>query len=150
MFLIRILIGFGFNQVSTLNNRSKNIPYWRRYKKTFFKGRHQVYLLIWVNFPSRIRNRIPNTDPDPGQPNQCGSTRIRVRQLTHNGEAGNALLVLWQHGPQLFQGAPVTAVQAEEQNRNRNITDLYLRSSYVNYGTLVSILALKIVQCSES
>jgi hypothetical protein len=26
----------------------------------------------------RIRIRIPNTDPDSGEPNQCGSMRIRI------------------------------------------------------------------------
>ncbi len=62
-------------------------------------------------------------DPDPHSQYGSGSRtaksmRIRIRQLTHNREAGNALLILWQHGPQLFQGAPVTAVQAEKQHRN--------------------------------
>jgi hypothetical protein len=27
------------------------------------------------------RIRIPNTNPDPGQPNQCGSMRIRIQKL---------------------------------------------------------------------
>jgi hypothetical protein len=28
--------------------------------------------------PIRIRIRIPDPDPDPGQPNECGSMRIRI------------------------------------------------------------------------
>jgi hypothetical protein len=35
-------------------------------------------LLILVNFRARVRIRIPNTDPDPGQPNTCGCMRIRI------------------------------------------------------------------------
>ncbi len=51
---------------------------------------NQVYMLTLVNFhaprsgsafPVRIRSCIPNTDPnpDPGQPNQCGSMGVRIR-----------------------------------------------------------------------
>jgi len=45
-------------------------------QKIFLKGRKpdlfvnfNQFLCSWV----RIRIRIPNTDPDPGQPNKCGS-----------------------------------------------------------------------------
>ncbi len=42
-------------------------------QKAFLKGKKpdQVYLSILVNFHAPGQIRIPNTDPDPGQPNQC-------------------------------------------------------------------------------
>jgi hypothetical protein len=64
---------------------------------------NQVYLLILVNFhaprsgsvfPVRIQGCIPNYDPnpDPGQPNQCGSMGVRIR--IHN-TVSNFMLRQW-------------------------------------------------------
>ncbi len=57
--------------------------YLRKYK-SFFKAGNQVYLFILVNFDAP--GRIPNTDPnpDPGEPNQCGSIRIRIHNTGYN------------------------------------------------------------------
>jgi hypothetical protein len=47
--------------------------------KAFLKGGNQVFLLIMIiSIFSWIRICIPSTDPDPGQPNQCGSMQIRI------------------------------------------------------------------------
>jgi hypothetical protein len=54
--------------------RSKNIPY--EGTEAFSKGKKLGLFDNFDQFPCswiRIRIRIPNTDPDPGQPNQCGS-----------------------------------------------------------------------------
>jgi hypothetical protein len=41
--------------------------------KVFLKGWNSGLLVNFVQFPcSWIRIRIPNTDPDPEEPNQCG------------------------------------------------------------------------------
>ncbi len=60
--------------IFTTGNRSKNRP--RKIQKPFWNAGNQVYLFLLVNFYflcSRIQIRILNTDPDPGQPNECGS-----------------------------------------------------------------------------
>ncbi len=47
--------------------------------KPFWKGRKPDLLINFGQFPcSWIQIRIPNTDPDPGQPKKCGSRRIRI------------------------------------------------------------------------
>jgi hypothetical protein len=55
-----------------------------RGKKGFLK-RSQTRNRIFVNFGqfpcSWIRIRIPTTDPYPGQPNECGSLRIRIHNI---------------------------------------------------------------------
>jgi hypothetical protein len=59
---------------------SKNIPTLRMYKNLS----ERLELGKFVNFGQlhcfwiRIRIRIPNVDPDPGEPNQSGSMRIRI------------------------------------------------------------------------
>jgi len=54
----------------------------------FFLLKSQIFFLFRHNFdcpgsrsvfPTRIRIRIPNTDPDPGEPFQYGSTWIQIR-----------------------------------------------------------------------
>ncbi len=69
-----------------LNFYMKNIL--RRYK-SFLKVRKSGLFGNFGRFPCswiqiRIRIRIPNTDPDPGQKlNQCGSVRIRIHKTGH-------------------------------------------------------------------
>jgi hypothetical protein len=49
-------------------------------QKPVVKGNKPGLIVNFGQFPfSWIRIRIPNTDPDPGQPNLCGSMRIRIR-----------------------------------------------------------------------
>jgi hypothetical protein len=53
------------------------VKYLRRYRSLF----KPVFYINFGKFPCswiRIRIRIPNTDPDPGHPTQCGSMRIRI------------------------------------------------------------------------
>ncbi len=42
-------------------------------QKPFWKDGNQAYLLIILVNITLLRISIPNTDPDPGEPNQCGS-----------------------------------------------------------------------------
>ncbi len=61
------------------HNRSKNIL--TKVRKPFWTtGNHQVHLSILVNFHADPHS---NTDPDPGQPNQCrsGSTTLRKMDI---------------------------------------------------------------------
>jgi hypothetical protein len=37
------------------------------------------FIRLFGQLPFLIRIRIPNTDPDPGEPNQCGSLQIRIQ-----------------------------------------------------------------------
>ncbi len=53
--------------------------------KAFLEGRQTGLFVNVDQFPSAwIRIRIPNTDPDPRQPKECGSRRIRIRVRIHN------------------------------------------------------------------
>jgi hypothetical protein len=65
---------FYMKNILYADNRSQNIS--RRYKSL----KNQDYLLILVNLAPGFRIRIPTTDPDPEEQNQCGSVRI----LIHN------------------------------------------------------------------
>jgi hypothetical protein len=60
--------------------------YLRRYKSLFERlGWKSGLFVNFDQFPCswiRTRIRIPNTDPDPGKTNQCGSMRFRIQ--THN------------------------------------------------------------------
>jgi hypothetical protein len=47
--------------------------------KAFLKRQETMFIVNVGQFPSSwIRIRIPNMDLDPGQPNECGSMRIRI------------------------------------------------------------------------
>jgi hypothetical protein len=54
--------------------------------KAFLKGRKPGLLEYFLQFPcSWIRICIPNTEPDPGQPNECGfgsTTLVASYQLS--------------------------------------------------------------------
>jgi hypothetical protein len=51
-----------------------------RFKKVCLIGRTPVYLFFCCQFRcSWIRIRIPNTNPDPGQPHECVSGSISQR-----------------------------------------------------------------------
>jgi hypothetical protein len=69
--------------VLKVGKRSKKIPYLRRYKSLF--GRKPG---LFVNFGllpcSWIRFRLPNTDPDPRYPHECGSRWIRIYNTALN------------------------------------------------------------------
>jgi hypothetical protein len=62
-------------KILKVGNRSKNIP------TKVQKARNHVYLIILVNFdaPGTGRICIPYTNPDPGQPIERGSMRIRIQ-----------------------------------------------------------------------
>ncbi len=51
-----------------VGNRSKNIA--TKVQKAFLKGR--IWILVIFHAPGS-GSRIPNTEPDPGQPDQCRS-----------------------------------------------------------------------------
>ncbi len=67
-------MNFTWKNILKVGNRSKNIP--KKGTKAFLKSRKP---LLFENFGHlwcswiRIRSCIPSTDPDPGQPNECGS-----------------------------------------------------------------------------
>jgi hypothetical protein len=66
-----------------MGNRSKNIPTLVQVTKAFLKDWESGLFVKLGNFScSWIRIRIPNTDPDPGKPNQCCSMRIRIHNTT--------------------------------------------------------------------
>jgi hypothetical protein len=48
--------------------------------KTFWKGWKSSFCLFWSIF---FRIRIPCTDPDPRELNQCGSMQIRIHNTVH-------------------------------------------------------------------
>jgi hypothetical protein len=76
---------FLHEKILKVGKRSINIP--TKVQKPFFKGRKPGLFVNFGQFPcSWIRIRIPNTDPDPRQPNDCGSRWIRIRIWIHNTE----------------------------------------------------------------
>jgi hypothetical protein len=87
-----------------------------RIRNTVLKGRKPGLFVNFGQFPcSWIRIRIPNTDPDPGQPNECGSGSKTLVELfvvanlivmfcrtRHNGrEPSQALLDAINQDPDL-------------------------------------------------
>jgi hypothetical protein len=61
-----------------VGNRPHTVP--MKLPKAFFKGRKPGFFLNFGQLPCFwIRILIPNTDPDLGQPNECGSMRIQIR-----------------------------------------------------------------------
>jgi len=63
-----------------LPSSSKAHQPFRKMVKALFTLKSQFYFPFWTPFwLSWIRIRIPNTDPDPGEPFQYGSTWIRIR-----------------------------------------------------------------------
>ncbi len=89
--------------IFTTGNRSKNIP--TKVQKPFWNAGNQVYLFILVNFYflcSRIQVRILNTDPDPWQPNECGSGSTTLLLEHVQGEWGNPKCIIAQRWKQLF------------------------------------------------
>jgi hypothetical protein len=63
--------------------------YLRRYRtKAFLEGRKPGLFVNVGQFPSSwILIRIPNTDPDPRQPKECGSRIIRIRIYNTGGKS---------------------------------------------------------------
>ena len=65
-----------------VEKRSQNITR-KVFSKAFWKGRKLGLFVNFGKFPCYwIRIRIPNTDPDSGQPNHRRSMRIQI----HNSE----------------------------------------------------------------
>jgi hypothetical protein len=57
--------------------------------KDFLKVRKPGLFLKFLSISmllDRIRIRVPNTDPDPGKPNQCKSMRIRIQDSQINAD----------------------------------------------------------------
>jgi len=55
--------------------------------KSQYKGRKSGLFVNFSQFPCSwipIRISIPNTDPDPGEPNQCGSGSEALLQTIHD------------------------------------------------------------------
>ncbi len=58
----------------------KTYRYFRTCKGIFDRQEPSLFM-NFCNFPySWIRIRLPHTDPDPGQPNECGSMWIRIHK----------------------------------------------------------------------
>ncbi len=70
--------------VLKVGNRSKRrVP--TKIQKATLKDRKPGLFVNFGQFPcSWILIRIPNTDPDPGQPYQFGSMRIRIQNTGNN------------------------------------------------------------------
>jgi hypothetical protein len=60
--------------------------------KAFLKGRNPVLFVNFGQFPcSWILICIPNTDPDPRQPNECGFRWIRIHKTGLNYKKSSVL-----------------------------------------------------------
>jgi hypothetical protein len=71
-------VDFNMKNIVKVGNMSKNIPTNYEGTKAFLKGRILGFFGNLCQFQcSWVLIHIPNTDPDPGQPNHFGS-RIRI------------------------------------------------------------------------
>jgi hypothetical protein len=85
---------FSMRNILVVGNRSKNVP--TKVKSLFEREKPDLFVNIVQFSCSWIRIRVPNTDLDPGQPNECGSVRIRI----HNTSGFPVLLLA--HWPVLL------------------------------------------------
>jgi hypothetical protein len=70
-------VEFSHKKILKVGN-SKKIP--MKFKQKLFDRQDSGLLIFFGQFRcSWIRIRIPNTDPDPGQPHECGSGSISQR-----------------------------------------------------------------------